>query len=141
MRRGRRRDTKASATLEFAIVGSMLCLVIIGTLEAGLLWWLKTELQVTATSTARCGAIGYTFSTSNCLDTASTRNFAVDTAQGWLFQNALAASDVTVVSAATSCKGVSGKFFTVSVTSAAFGFLPLPLAGESLSASACYPMP
>jgi Flp pilus assembly protein TadG len=147
IRRRFRRDVRGSTTVEFAVVGMMLCMVTFGIVETGLLWWLKSGMQVTAALTARCAAIGYSYSTSNCTTPTSTQTYAVSTAQSWLFANVILANDVSVISPngqVTSCNGLTvtgSNFFKVSITSNYFQFLPPPLGNyASLSASACFPM-
>ena len=144
-RLGRRGGT----AVEFAIVGWMLCMVTFGIVETSLLWWLKSGMELTAALTARCGAIGNTYPTSNvnCTTTAATQNFAVATAQSWLFPNAIVANNVIVNGRVTaaSCNlsntSVTGNFFSVSISSGFFKFLPPPLGNyANLTTSACYPM-
>jgi Flp pilus assembly protein TadG len=142
IRRWLRRNARGSTSVEFAVVGLLLCLVTFGVVETGLLWWLKSGMQLTASLTARCGAIGYYYNTSNflCTSTATTQNYAVTTSQTWLFPNMITAADVTVNGKVTSCNGFSGNFFSVSLTSGFFSFPP-PLGNyTTLSANACYPM-
>ena len=144
IRRWLRRDTKGGTAVEFAIVGWMFCMVTFGIVETGLLWWLKSGMQLTASLTARCGAIGYAYKTSNflCTSTATTQNYAVNTSQGWLIQNMITANDVTVNGRVTTCNGFTGNFFSVSISSDFFQFLPPPLGNFStLVTNACYPMP
>jgi Flp pilus assembly protein TadG len=147
-----RRDTRASTAVEFAVVGWMLCMVTFAIVETGLLWWLKSGLQLTASMTARCGAIGYTYATSNflCTNTSTTQNYAVNFATGnltgnynpsWLFANMITTADVTVNGRVTTCNGFAGHFFSVSISSGFFRFLPPPLGNyTTLSTNACYPM-
>jgi Flp pilus assembly protein TadG len=137
------RDTKASTAVEFAVVGGMLCLVTFAIVETGLLWWMKSGMQLTAAMTARCGAIGYTYNTANfqCTNTSTTQNFAVNTSRSWLLPNMVTANHVTVNGKVTSCNGFSGNFFSVSISSSFFATLPPPLGNyTSLQTSACYPM-
>jgi hypothetical protein len=136
------KDIRASTTVEFAIVGSLLCLVTFVTIETGLLWWLKTGIQLTAALTARCGAMGYVYNTSNfsCTSTSTTQNFAVATAQSWLMPNMITAANVTVTGQVSSCNGFSGTFFAVSISSNYFAALPPPLGNRTLSSTACFPM-
>jgi Flp pilus assembly protein TadG len=139
-----RRDTKASTAVEFAIVGWMLCMVMFAIVETGLLWWLKSGMQLTASLTARCGAMGYTYNTSNflCTNTTTTQNYAVTTAQSWLFPNMITTGNVTVNGRVTSCNGFTGNFFSVSMSSNFLQFLPPPLGNyTNLATNACYPMP
>jgi Flp pilus assembly protein TadG len=142
-RRGLEYDTRGSTSVEFAVVGMLLCLVTFGVVETGLLWWLKSGLQLTASLTARCGAVGYTYGTSKflCIDTLTTQNYAVATAQTWLIPGMITASNVTVNGKVTSCNGSTGNFFSVSISSGYFQSLPPPLGNyTSLSTTACFPM-
>ena len=112
-------------------------------IETGLLWWLKSGMQLTASMTARCGAIGYTYGTANflCTNTTTTQNYAVTTAQTWLFPNMITTGNVTVNGRVTTCNGFTGNFFSVSISSSFFQFLPPPLGNyTSLATNACYPM-
>jgi Flp pilus assembly protein TadG len=144
MRRWLPRDTRGSTAVEFAIVGWLLCMVTFAIVETGLLWWLKSGMQLTASLTARCGAIGYTYNTSNftCTNTSTTQNYAVAASQGWVIANMITAANVTVNGKVSSCNGFTGNFFSVSVSSGFFQSLPPPLGNyTSLTANACYPMP
>jgi len=136
------RDRGGSTTVEFAIVGWMLCLVTFGIIETSLLWWLRTGMQATASLTARCGAIGYTFNTTNftCTSTTSTQNFAVSTAQTWTYQPIITNADVTVNGKVSSCNGFTGNFFSVSINHLFFN-IPPPLSSyTTLGVNACFPM-
>jgi Flp pilus assembly protein TadG len=149
-----RRDTKGSTTVEFAVVGTMLCLMTFAIIETGVLWWLRAGIQLTASEAARCWAIGSTYGTTPCTSASATQNYALQYAMGtvpgapgpaWLFANILTTSDVTVSSGrVASCNGFTGTnngFFTVSITHL-FPSMPPPLGNyTSLSASACYPGP
>jgi Flp pilus assembly protein TadG len=136
-------DTRGSTTVEFAFVGLLLCLITFGAVETGLLWWLKSGLQLTASMTARCGAIGYTYNTSSfpCTSTSTTQSYAVTTSQKWLMPNMLTTANVTVNGKVTSCNGFSGDFFSVSLASNYFASLPPPLGNlATISVTACFPM-
>jgi Flp pilus assembly protein TadG len=138
-----RRDTRGSTAVEFAVVGSLLCLATFAIVETGLLWWLKSGMQLTASLTARCGAIGYTYGTANfiCVDATTTKNYAVTTSQSWLFPNMIAAGNVTVNGRVATCNGFTGNFFSVSISSSFFSTMPPPLGNyTTLATSACYPM-
>jgi Flp pilus assembly protein TadG len=139
-----RTDTGGGTAVEFAIVGWMACMVTFGIVECSLLWWMKSGMQLTSAMTARCGAMGYTFNTSSflCTNTATTQNYAVNASQSWLFANMITTGNVTVNGRVTSCNGVTGNFFSVSIASNFFQFLPPPLGNyTSLATSSCYPMP
>lgn len=162
MRHSLRRDSRGATAVEFAIVGMMLCLMTFAIIETGLLWWLRTGMQLTAAETARCGAIGFTHNTGNntanfyCTSTATTQNYAENYATGngnaigsgavpWLLPNMVMAANVTVNGRVTNsafCNSAPGNFFAVSITSGFFQFLPPPLGNfTSLSVKSCYPMP
>lgn len=137
------RDRAGSSTVEFAIVGWMLCMVTFGIIETGLLWWLKSGMELTAALTARCGAIGYYYGGANfqCTNTATTQNYAVSTAQTWLMPNMILSNNVTVNGQVSSCNGASGTFFSVTISSNYFNFLPMPLGNyASVSTTSCFPM-
>ena len=136
-------DTRGSTTVEFAVVGMLLCLVTTGVIETALLWWLKTGMQLTASLTARCGAMGYTYGTSKflCTSTLTTQNYAVTTSYKWLSSGMITATNVTVHGRVTSCNGFAGNFFSVSLVSDYFSFLPPPLGNyTTLATNACFPM-
>ena len=138
-----RRDTRGSTTVEFAVVGMLLCLVTAGVIEIALLWWLRAGMQLTASLTARCGAMGYTYTTSNfpCINTSTTQNYAVTTSYKWLSPGMITAANVTVHGRVSSCNGFAGNFFSVSLTSDFFNFLPPPLGNyTTLATNACFPM-
>jgi Flp pilus assembly protein TadG len=137
------RDARGSTTVEFALVGMLLCLMTFGTVETALLWWLKGGMQLTASLTARCGAIGYTYNAAgfSCTSTTTTQNYAVTTSQSWLFPNMITAANVTVSGKVTSCNGSTGNFFSVSLSSNYFQSLPSPLGNyTTLATTACFPM-
>jgi Flp pilus assembly protein TadG len=145
-----RRDTRGSTSVEFAVVGMALCLITFGIIEAGLLFWVKTGMQLTAAMTARCGAIGYTYSNANnianfaCTNTSTTQNYAVSTIASTWSLTGITTSDVTLNGTngkVTTCNGFTGNFFSVSL-SHSFTNLPPPFGNIStLSTTACYPMP
>jgi Flp pilus assembly protein TadG len=142
MRRSFGADKRGSTTVEFAVVGSMLCMVTFGIIETGLLWWLKTGMQAAAAATARCGAIGYTYNTANflCTNTATTQNYAVTSAQTWTYQPVIVNADVTVNGQVSSCNGFTHNFFSVTISHVFFS-LPPPLGNyTTLATTACYPM-
>ena len=141
--RGLKSDGSGSTTVEFAVVGWLLCLVTFGVVETGLLWWLKSGMQLTASLTARCGAVGYTYGTTKflCTDTLTTQNYAVATSQNWLMPGMITVANVTVNGKVASCNGSAGNFFSVSISSGYFQSLPPPLGNyASLSTTACFPM-
>ena len=145
--RGPWRDTRGATTVEFAVTGWLLCMLTFAVVEAGLLWWLKSGLQVAASMTARCGAIGYNqnFATTACPKGASAtiQAYAVSTANTFVLPGALTAANVTLNGASgfvSSCNGQTGNYFSVTVSSGFFTFLPPPLGNQTVSGTACYPL-
>ncbi len=141
-----RRDTKGAISVEFAITGTLLCMVTFAIIESGFLWWLRSGMQVAAAMTARCGAIGYTYSTSNCLktDQSTTKAYAVSIANSFVLPNMVQTTDVTINGTnglVATCNGQTGNYYSVTITSNAFRFLPPPLGNLSLTSNACYPLP
>jgi Flp pilus assembly protein TadG len=136
-----RREKRGSITVEFGILIGLLVSLTIGSVEIGLLMWVRGNLQSVAALVARCGAIG-ALGVGDCTNTASTKAYAVSVAESWLFTGVITTSEVTPVSAATTCKAATGKFFTVSITSSklANGLLPLPFSQNAITVTACYPM-
>jgi Flp pilus assembly protein TadG len=130
-RRTLRRDCRAVAALEFAIVAPMFFVILLGGLELGLLEWTKNALQLTAAVTARCVALG------SCADPNS---YATATAGQWIMGNVI--SSVTYTPN-TSCYAEGGTVYakvTIDCRFWAGGVLPPPFSNVVLSVSACYPM-
>ncbi len=118
--------------LEFAITAGIFLSLVVGGIDVGLLWWAKNALQVSATMTARCMALG------SCADPTS---YAVQMVGNWTVSGAITASDVTL-STASQCYGTGGtytRFAMVTITSPFWAGLPPPLPHIALQASACYP--
>lgn len=113
IRRWPTRDTNASTSVEFAVVGLLLCLVTFGIVETGLLWVVeKRHASHGFISRSPRGNGLYLqhvkfFRTS----TSTTRNYAVQTSQAWLFPNMITAANVTVNRKVGSRNGFSSDFF------------------------------
>jgi len=134
------RDRSGGTAIEFAMVGLLFMTMLLGAMEIGLLWWLKSGVQYAAASAARCGAIGTKYGTTSCTTAATTQSYAVTAAGNWIVANVINASNVTVTTGAASCNGTSGgPYVTVTINSSYFSTLPPPLSGLSLSATGCYP--
>lgn len=127
-------DRTGATAVEFALVASGFSVLLIGSIEVGLLLWTKNALQVTADMTARCAALG----------SCSAPSYAVSLAAQWVTAEVVNTSDVTV-STTSLCQGASGgysKFTMVTVSSELWsGLLIAPLSSVKLKASACYPSP
>ena len=127
-----RSDRRGTAALEFAMVGGLLVLMLLGCIEVGLMMWTGSALQSVAAQTARCAAIGSTA----CTDPAQ---YAVSLAGKWVGASAITTSDVQV-SAGTSCHGATGTFAIVTITSSIWsGTFLAPITGNSQTAMACFP--
>jgi Flp pilus assembly protein TadG len=127
-------DRRGATALEFALAGGVTVLLLMGTIELGLLWWDESGLEVAAAATARCTALG------SCADPAA---FAVSTVSDWTATNLLA-SDGVEVRSGVPCPSGNGTstFATATLTSSSSpGGLVPPFSGMRLSASACFPLP
>jgi Flp pilus assembly protein TadG len=125
---------RATTTVEFALVGSMMLLMTFGTLDLGMLLWTQNALQSTAALAARCSAI----SSPLC---ANVPNYAVTMAGNWVMPGVITAADVDVADVGT-CNSAAGTFRQVTITSTFWvNVLPPPFPNQTLTARACYPVP
>ena len=123
-------DRRGTAALEFAMVGGLLVLLLLGCVEVGLMMWTGSALQSVAAQTARCTAIG------SC---ANPQQYAVALAGQWIGGNAITTSDVTVA-AGTSCHGQAGAFAVVTISESIWsGTFFEPITGGTQSVTACFP--
>src|SRR3954453_17998832 len=102
------RDRSGVAAVEFAIVGSVFLLLLLGTIQVALLWWTENALQITAMLTARCAALG----APSCTTSQASKTFAVATAGRFTLANAITAANVSVTPA-SSCKATGYSHFTM----------------------------
>ncbi|MGC8477682.1 MAG: TadE/TadG family type IV pilus assembly protein [Acetobacteraceae bacterium] len=127
LRAARRGET----ALEFAIVGGLFVLMLLAPVEAGLMVWTASALQVAATAAARCDGIGA------C---TNPQAFAAQVANSWIGSGVVSAANVTVANT-TSCNKASGQFVTVTVKASVWtGAMLSPLFVPSQSATACFPL-
>lgn len=126
-------ERRGSVALEFAIAAGIFLTLVVGGIDVGLLWWTKNGLQVTATMTARCMALG------SCSDPGS---YAVQMANNWTVSGAINSNDVTLskTSQCYSSQGTYNNFAMVTITSPFWAGLPPPLPHITLQVSACYPV-
>ncbi len=120
-------------SLEFALVGPMLILLVLGTPTAGMLLWARGAMQLAASQTARCKAIG----ASECGDaTAYASSIISDWGAGGIVLPV-----TTSVVPDNACNGTTGRFSLVTITSAAGTGAGLvgPFLNIVLTVSACYP--
>ena len=125
-----RADRRGAAALEFAMVGGLLVLLLLGCVEVGLMMWTGSALQSVAAQTARCTAIG------SC---SNPQQYAVSLAGQWIGGNAISTNDVSVA-AASSCHGQAGAFAVVTISESiwADSFFQ-PIVGGIQSVTACFP--
>lgn len=128
------RERRAAVALEFAITAAVFLTLVMGGIDAGLLWWTKNALEITAAMTARCAALG------SCPDPGS---YAVNMAQNWTVAGTISKSNLSFAtqSQCYSSSGSYNKFYMVTISSPFWAGLPPPLSNITLQVSACYPIP
>jgi Flp pilus assembly protein TadG len=134
------RDTSGTTALEFGLTAIPLFLLIIGIIEAGLLFWNWQALQSAAIDAGRCAALNAPSCGDPTASTSNTQAYAIQVAA--IRGITLKTSNVTVLtgtSAQAQCGNTSAAVVTVSLAYkvAMIGFVPLP---SNLSASVCYPL-
>lgn len=131
LRRLAERD--GSVAVEFALTGSAFFLLVFFILEAGLLLWTKSAMQMAAAQTARCTAIG----SSECQD---AKAYAMSLIATWGVGGIVSSPSVEV-QPGTTCNNTAGHYSAVTITAAAagLGVLIAPLSSAALSVTACYP--
>lgn len=130
-----RTQRSGTAAVEFAMVGTVLMLMIFGIIDLGMILWTQTALQSISAMTVRCAAI------SSPLCASDIPTYAVNQANNWIPSGMISAADVSVTSVST-CNGASGTFEQVAITASFWAnVLPPPFNGQSVTASACFPKP
>lgn len=141
------RDIKGATTLEFALVSTILMVLIFGSVELGLIMWTRGTLQAIAAQTARCAAINSPI----CNNTTTTpQSYAVSQAAALLGSGLVTTQDVSITTG-TVCLNektspVTLEIVTISATpwigvsaSGRFGTGDGPLAPATETVTACYP--
>lgn len=137
MRQHRRQGLLAgrdgTAALEFALLGSAFVMLIVLVLGAGLLFWAKGAMQMAASQTARCTAIG----SSAC---SNPQAYAASLLGAWGVSGLVPSISISVQSG-TTCNSSAGQFSLVTISGAGggIGAFIAPLSGTVLTVSACYP--
>ena len=135
-----RKNRGGATALEFALAALPLLLLIMGTVEGGLLFWSWQALESTAIDAARCAAINATACKNSVSTPVNTQNYAAatGTSRGLI---SFKAANVTV-STGAAAQAVCGRT-TVSVVSVSLSYhypamavVPLP---TTLVTSACFP--
>jgi len=130
------RDRRGTVAIEFALAATGLFTLLLGTISLGLIWWTTNGLQMTATMTARCTALG------TCSPDPAA--YAVALASQWLGSGAVSTSDVSA-SLGSQCYSSGGgytHFAAVTITSSRWAGATLmgPFSHLTLSATACFPV-
>ncbi len=120
-------------SLEFAGVGAGLVAILMFITVGSMLLWASSAMQVAATQTARCVAIG----SSRCADPAG---FVAGILAGWGVSGIIPNLTVTTASGQT-CNVSAGHYVQVSIVSGTGQVMSaIPgLDAVSLSATACFP--
>jgi len=134
------RCRRGSVSLEFALVGLALVLLLLAIEEYSRMLWVKQALQSTANATARCAALGCCVlrGSSSCAGSAS--DFALDYLNG-LGVSGVASGDITINRSAACVSSLTSSFTQVTIHTTATSLLPalIPAASGGLSGQACYP--
>jgi Flp pilus assembly protein TadG len=124
---------RATTTVEFGLVGSMMLMATFGTIDLGMLLWTRSAMQSTAEIAARCAAIASQLCVNN------VPSYAASLANGWTMPGVVSASNVQL-SSVTTCNSATGTFEQVTITASFWAnVLPWPFHGQTLTASACFP--
>ena len=122
-------------SLEFALVGPAVMLLVVGIPATGLLLWTKAALQLAASQTARCKAIGSTA----CTDHDA---YVAKIISDWGIAQIVPRSSVSVSALPNqSCNRTAGLFTLVTITVGGDAGVKyfLPFSNVVLNTSACYP--
>jgi Flp pilus assembly protein TadG len=135
------RHAGGAASLEFALAAIPLFLLLLGIVEAGLLYWTWQALQGAAIDAGRCAAIDETPCANVATTPSNTASYAA-TAAHVRGLNSVTAGNASVTTGATA-QGLCGNT-TAAVVSVVMtyrypmiGFINLP---SNLSVSACFPL-
>jgi Flp pilus assembly protein TadG len=140
------RDVRAVTTVEFALVSTILMVMIFGCVELGLIMWTRGTLQAIAAQTARCAAISSPICSTS---PATPRSYAVSQAATLLGAGLITLGDVSITTATTCLSGSAGATIFEIVTITATPWVGVsasgrfstsgPLAPATETVTACYP--
>ena len=132
MLRRLRQCRKGATIVEFALVAPMFLMVLLGTIDAARMFWMRKTLGEVAFSTVRCMSIS-----STCDTTAKQRSYAVARARGYGVR--VTSANVTPQTAVICRNRANSNSVSVQApfASALGGILPLP---GTLRATACFPV-
>jgi Flp pilus assembly protein TadG len=135
-----RRDRCGASAVEFALVLMPLLMLAFGIIEYGRFLWTKQALQQAAVAGARCmGILQSSCASAGSFSSADATSYIQKVASGW---------GITVPTAGvtlnqnTSCGGETGfseVSLTVTFTSVVPKIVLLPVGGEAVTATACFP--
>jgi Flp pilus assembly protein TadG len=127
-----RADRRGSVSVEFAIAGTMMVVITLGLVGAGLVSWTRSGLQAAAHATARCVALA----APAC---ATPTSYATTLAGQWVFPGIISAADVSVTQA-TSCNGATGQYTRVTISSSHWvgSVLPDGQSSVAITVTACH---
>lgn len=126
-------DSRGAALMEFAIVGPLLILMLIGLIETGRFLWSQHGLKDVAYATVRCMSVS-----SDCASNQTRISFAVNRAANLGLK---VKSENVTITENTTCKGmVNANKVAISIpySSALVGFIPG--APNTIAAEACFPI-
>jgi len=128
--------------MEFALAAIPLFLLLLGIVEAGLLFWSWQALQGAAIDAGRCAAIDETSCANVATTPSSTASYAA-TAAHVRGLSSITSSNVSVTTGATAqalCGNTTATVVSIVMTYRypMIGFIKLP---SNLTASVCFPLP
>jgi Flp pilus assembly protein TadG len=143
MRAGARllRHRSGAAALEFAVSVTPLLLLILGTIEGGLLLWSWQALEGAVIDAGRCAALDATACQNAATTPAKTASYAATAAKARGLSS-VTSSNVTVSTGAAAqalCGNTTANVVAVSIAYkfSMVGLIPLP---SNLTVAACFPL-
>jgi len=134
-------DTGGSTSIQFALTALPFFLLVLGIIEASLLFWSWQALEGAAIDAGRCAALEAPLCGNPASSVTATQNYAV-TAASARGLSAITTANVTVLTgtaAQAQCGNTTASVVTVGMTYhyAMIAIIPLP---SNLSVSACFPL-
>jgi Flp pilus assembly protein TadG len=136
-----RRQRGGAAALEFALAVTPLLLLLLGTIEGGLLLWSWQALEGAVIDAGRCAALDATSCQNAATTPSNTASYAASAAQ-LRGLSSVTASNVTVSTGTTAkalCGNTTASVVTVSIAYkfSMISLIPLP---STLTVAACFPL-
>jgi Flp pilus assembly protein TadG len=141
-RRGFRRDRRAVAAVDFAIVATPLLMLVLGTIEFGRLIWMREALQMTAIQAARCmGVRQPACSAGGEYNQTNTQSYVIGLGNTWGIP--LTNANLTLPTGGVASSGVCNGLAEISISytfqTAVPGLLTMLSGGKALTGHACFP--